>query len=282
VNRRILDFGGQRQNDAVAEVVSNAAKCGGLLQLDPLDETDRSSYLCLALKVSDLPPEVHAWVSGIANGNPQYTEICAKALEKANVLEMIQKPPLVEEEGEQKREASAEALLSGSRVIAQLKGGADLKAVEPPPKIAGFIRSTLSSLGPEERLLTQILALYPHAAQPRPDPSADPRLPPRPTAEVLREGYETVAPIDAYRVDEVLQRLKLYGILTEVKDELRPNATNERPHEENDEEEGKAPPTRPVAHALIWPLLKNLASGMLLKNQKEAILDRLGAMVYPL
>ena len=289
VNRRILDFGGQRQNDAVAEVVSNAAKCGGLLQLDPLDATDRSSYLCLALKVSELPLEVHAWVSGIANGNPQYTEICAKALEKANVLDLIHEPAL--NEGEQKEAEQEQPAAAEGRVVAQLKAGADLRKVEPPPKIAGFIRSTLSSLGPEERLLTQILALYPHAAQPSPDPSADSRLPPRPTAEVLRAGYETVAPIDAYRVDEVLQRLKLYGILTEVKDEMRPQRA-ERPVEEKLEEEEKgeegaliARPeevsSRPVAYALIWPLLKDLASGMLLKNQKEAILDRLGAMVYP-
>jgi hypothetical protein len=276
VNRRILDFGGQRQNDAVAAVVANAAACGGLLQLDPLDAQDRSSYLCLALQVASLPQQVHAWVSGVANGNPQYTEICAKALEKADVLDLTLEPatpPPQPQLGDRAPQGGCEPLGTSRPtplvVVARLKAGADLRAVPPPPKIAGFIRSTLSSLGPEERLLTQILALYPHATQqPNPDPSADPRLPPRPTAEVLRAGYECVAPMDSRRVGEVLQRLALYGILAEAPSQPTPSL----------------PPSssQPVAYALIWPLLKDLASAMLLKNQKEAILDRLGALSYAL
>ena len=118
VNRRILDQGGKRQNEAVASVVKDARACNGLLQLDPLDADDRYSYLCLSLKASWVPPEVSAWVSGIANGNPQYTEICAKALEKAQVLEL--KP--VEEEGRLPRAEYKE----GARALAKMG---------PPPKV---------------------------------------------------------------------------------------------------------------------------------------------------
>ena len=121
VNRRILDQGGKRQNEAVASVVKDARACLGLLQLDPLDADDRYSYLCLSLKASWVPPEVSAWVSGIANGNPQYTEICAKALEKAEVLEL--KP--VEDEQEE-----------GQLPRAEYKEGAEsLAKLDPPPKV---------------------------------------------------------------------------------------------------------------------------------------------------
>jgi hypothetical protein len=74
--------------------------------------------------------------------------------------------------------------------------------------------------------------------------------------------------MDSRRVGEVLQRLALYGILAEAPSQPTPSL----------------PPSssQPVAYALIWPLLKDLASAMLLKNQKEAILDRLGALSYAL
>jgi hypothetical protein len=117
VNRRILDQGGKRQNVAVASVVKDARACRGLLQLDPLDAQDRYSYLCLSLKASWVPPEVNTWVSSIANGNPQYTEICAQALEKAGVLEL---------------RPGAE----GQLPRAEFKGAADsLAKLEPPPKV---------------------------------------------------------------------------------------------------------------------------------------------------
>ena len=42
-----------------------------------LDEVDREDYLCLSLRVAKVPLSVSTWVSDVANGNPQYIEICA-------------------------------------------------------------------------------------------------------------------------------------------------------------------------------------------------------------
>ena len=100
----------------MAAVVKDARSCKGLLQLDPLNERDRYSYLCLSLKASRVPPEVSLWVSSVANGNPQYTEICAQALEKAEVLELV---PVKDE-----------------LPSAEFKQGPEaLEKLEPPPKV---------------------------------------------------------------------------------------------------------------------------------------------------
>ena len=57
-HRRILDSGGRRQNEAYAEVIASAGRCEGLLELDPLDPERRADYLCRALGVGGVPPEV--------------------------------------------------------------------------------------------------------------------------------------------------------------------------------------------------------------------------------
>jgi hypothetical protein len=77
-HRRILDYAGGIQSSAYSNVIANAERCGGLVQLGPLDSEEREDYLRQTLKVSSLPVEVYKWVSDVANGNPQYIEICAK------------------------------------------------------------------------------------------------------------------------------------------------------------------------------------------------------------
>jgi len=89
------------------------------------------------------------------------------------------------------------------------------------------------------------------------DPKAgliDPRFPSRPTVAVLQTCYETVAPIDQDRLIEVLGRLSLYGIVVEFEDQ----DSSESPY-----------------YSIVWPLLKDIATSMLLQNQRKAIIERL-------
>ena len=44
----------------------------------------------------------------------------------------------------------------GDAAVLREGGAAALEALEPPKKITGFIRSTLGSLGPQERLIVQV------------------------------------------------------------------------------------------------------------------------------
>ena len=83
----------------------------------------------------------------------------------------------------------------------------------------------------------------------------DPRFPSRPTAAVLKACYETVAPIDEDRLTEVLGRLSLYGIVVELEDL----------------DSGDGAPF----YSIVWPLLKDIATSMLLQNQRKAIIERL-------
>ena len=122
-------------------------------------------------------------------------------------------------------------------------------------QIAGFIRSTIGALSPEERLITQVSSLFPSAADclsTKATVGLDPRS--RPTAAVLKMSYETVAPMDDERMTEVLGRLVLYGVLIELDD----------------------PAGGARYYSVIWPLLKDIATSMLLKNQRKAILEKIG------
>ena len=49
-----MEFGGRAQNIAYQGIVSRAEEHGALLQLDPLDQSDREEYLCLSLAVSSV------------------------------------------------------------------------------------------------------------------------------------------------------------------------------------------------------------------------------------
>jgi hypothetical protein len=92
-HRRVLDCGSAATSPAstaYAYVDANADRCDGLLQLDPLNQKDREAYLCLSLRVAKVPAEVNAWVSSVANGNPQYIEICAALVDTPAIMERVE------------------------------------------------------------------------------------------------------------------------------------------------------------------------------------------------
>ena len=151
--------------------MANAEKCDALLQLDPLDEIDREDYLCLSLRVTRVPLSVSIWVSEVANGNPQYIEICANLIDKYD-------PPIIERKADSAIEQSTSEIkdaegdgweanesqtdrpdsggstaMSHKRgkganngVVAVLvpDGGAErLKSLAKPSKIMGYIKQTI-------------------------------------------------------------------------------------------------------------------------------------------
>jgi hypothetical protein len=132
-----------------------------------------------------VPAVVNKWVSDVANGNPQYIEICAQVVDTAS-------PPILNKE---------------SKPCTLAPNGAELLSkLAKPPKIVGAIKQNLGALGPHDRLVVQILSLF--------------RLEedngmPVPTLSVLKRAYETVAVISAKKMHEVLDRLGLYGLVSE-------------------------------------------------------------------
>ena len=110
-HRRVLDFGGGTMNKMYSGIIANAETCEALLQLDPLDEVDREDYLCLSLRVAKVPLSVSTWVSDVANGNPQYIEICAALIDK-------HMPPIIERQDDpnwsiEKKKAESNAATGG-------------------------------------------------------------------------------------------------------------------------------------------------------------------------
>lgn len=97
-----------------------------------------------------MPPEVAQWVSDVGNGNPQYIELCAAAIARAA-------PPILVFQGP--TDAQARAQSGGSCALAP-NGLASLAQLEKPPKIMGFVKQALGALGPEDRLVVQILSLF--------------------------------------------------------------------------------------------------------------------------
>ncbi len=73
----------------------------------------------------------------MANGNPYYIEVCAKALDV---------PAILSRDG------------PGRATLSLAPGGAEaLKRLEKPSKVIGYIKECLGSLGPEEKLVVQVL-----------------------------------------------------------------------------------------------------------------------------
>lgn len=203
-HRRAAAFCGET-NRAYASIVLNAETCGAYLQLDSLDHTDREAYLNVSLGVTQVPIEVSKWVSDTSNGIPEYIELCAKLIDRSGILlrQAVEAPKVL------LASSAADATL-GSRRRRRVSlatgahnghdvshGGRDRKGSLPfsvinpdggvealaklqvPPLITGFVRSTLGSLGPQERLLVQTLSLLTDGAGGVADVS-------RPTAELVR------------------------------------------------------------------------------------------------
>ena len=197
----------------------------------------------------------------MANGNPQYIEICATALDDHHILQRERYKGHRGESSPGDRHNIQAAELSP-------EGASALMALEPPKKIAGFIRSTLGSLGPQERLLVQVLSLFPR-------PGAQPSgIFPQPTLTTLRRAYESIAEIEADKLAEVLGRLVLYGVVAQ---ELpRPPRRPPGTHLSNAAYSAGTSGGGGHHFGLTWALLQDMAAGMLLTNQRDAILGALG------
>mmetsp|Transcript_24642 Transcript_24642/g.29003 ORF Transcript_24642/g.29003 Transcript_24642/m.29003 type:complete len:406 (-) Transcript_24642:304-1521(-) len=195
-HRRIVDFAGGSQSEIYSSVISNAEKCGGLVQLGPLDMNDREDYLRQSLKVAKVPPEISNWVSDVANGNPQYIEICAKEVDKPEI--MIREPQSQLGTSDDSAEVPPPIAL-----MVEETGVQALNALEKPRKIVGFIKQVLGSLGPQDKLLMQILSLFNDSDETLPLPSMG----------ILIRAFESIAQITYERLERVLERLVLYGLL---------------------------------------------------------------------
>lgn len=248
-HRRVLDFGGGRtMNPDYAKVIANALACSGMLQLDPLDATDREKYLCLSLKVSKVPLAVSRWVSDVANGNPQYIEICAKHLEAEKVTTT----------------SSKEEAVLGSQLpqaIFTPNGESLLKSLEVPAKIMGFIKTTLGSLGPQDKLLVQVLSLFRLEEDNRQ---------PLPTMHVVHRAYLAIAEIDYDDLVPVIDRLALYGLVSicNGNEDTEAHLVHTRCSNVESDEQHRGS----FYYTLTYPLIQNQAAEQLLANQKNAIL----------
>lgn len=248
-HRRVLDFGGGRtMNPDYAKVIANAEACSGMLQLDPLDTADREKYLCLSLKVSKVPLAVSRWVSDVANGNPQYIEICAKHLESEGVITT----------------GSKEEAVLGSHLpqaVFTPNGQASLKTLEVPAKIMGFVKTTLGSLGPQDRLLVQVLSLF---------RLEEDNKQPLPTMHVVHRAYLAIAEIDYDDLVPVIDRLALYGLVSifNGNEDNEAHLINTRSSNVESDEVHRSS----FYYLLSYPLIQNQANEQLLANQKNAIL----------
>jgi hypothetical protein len=248
-HRRVLDFGGGRtMNPDYAKVIANADACSGMLQLDPLDTADREKYLCLSLHVSKVPLAVSRWVSDVANGNPQYIEICAKHLEAEKIITT----------------SSKEEAVLGSQLpqaVFTPNGQADLKKLEVPAKIMGYVKTTLGSLGPQDKLLVQVLSLF---------KLEDDNRQPLPTMHVVHRAYLAIAEIEFDELVPVIDRLALYGLVSI----FNGNDNNESHliHTRSSHVEPDEVHRGSFYYLLTYPLLQNQANEQLLANQKNAIL----------
>ena len=80
-------------------------------------------------------------------------------------------------------------------------GGAEaLKDLEKPPKIMGYIKQTIGSLGPQDMLVVKVLSLFAVDTQ-------DEK--PLPTLPVIARAYRSMAEITGGDLVEVLNRLAL-------------------------------------------------------------------------
>jgi|MDSY01.2.fsa_nt_gb hypothetical protein len=80
-------------------------------------------------------------------------------------------------------------------------GGAEaLKDLEKPPKIMGYIKQTIGSLGPQDMLVVKVLSLFAVDTQ-------DEK--PLPTLPVIARAYRSMAEITGGELVEVLNRLAL-------------------------------------------------------------------------
>jgi len=248
-HRRILDYGGRAMNQAYAQVVENADQCGGLLQLDPLDDADRERYLCLSLQVSKVPLALSRWVSDVANGNPQYIEICAEAVDKPEILTRVP--------------ASAGKPTDLACVLNGPEGAAALQALAPPPKIVGFIKQTLGSLGPQDKLVVQVLSLF------KPEDASDGM--PLPTMHVVTRAYAAMADEGGVDMVKIVERLALYGLVV-VHDPTNPpdhhHVATRVSHYEADVDHRRA-----YYYTLNYRLLQTMAAEGLLAHQRKAILQ---------
>jgi len=239
-------------NKAYASVIANAEKCKGLLQLDPLDHNDREAYLCLSLRVSKVPPEVSKWVSSVANGNPQYIELCAKLVDKPSILQRVD---------------------ATTAVLCLAKGGAGaLACLEKPTKILGFVKQTLGSLGPQDKLVVQILSLFRLESESASD------LMPLPTTLVLMRAYQTIALLEEKNVlNEVLDRLAMYGLvgIHEVHEPPAGHRVRGRPLTTLEDEEARH--KHDFYYTLLYPLLQDMAEEQLLASQKSKVMAVLTA-----
>lgn len=249
-HRRILDYGGRAMNQAYSQVVENAEQCGGLLQLDPLDDADRERYLCLSLQVSKVPLAVSRWVSDVANGNPQYIEMCAEAVDKPEIMTRVPAGAV----GKPKDIACA---MNGA------EGAAALQALAPPPKIVGFIKQTLGSLGPQDKLVVQVLSLF------KPEDASDGM--PLPTMHVVTRAYAAMADEGGVDMVKIVERLALYGLVV-VHDPTNPpdhhHVATRVSHYESDVDHRRA-----YYYTLNYRLLQTMAAEGLLAHQRQAILQ---------
>jgi hypothetical protein len=143
------------------------------------------SFIFGCKSFAQVPAEVGKWVSNVANGNPQYIEICAKAIDAAV-------PPILN-----KSTKPCGFAPNGSELLSRL---------EKPPKIVAAIKQNLGALGPQDRLVVQIMSLFKLEEE---------NGMPVPTLAVLKRAYESVAVITAKKMREVLDRLGLYGLIGE-------------------------------------------------------------------
>ena len=248
-HRRILDYGGRAMNQAYSQVVENAEQCGGLLQLDPLDDVDRERYLCLSLQVSKVPLAVSRWVSDVANGNPQYIEMCAEAVDKPEIMTRVP--------------ASAGKPNDLACAMNGAEGAAALQALAPPPKIVGFIKQTLGSLGPQDKLVVQVLSLF------KPEDASDGM--PLPTMHVVTRAYAAMADKAGVDMVKIVERLALYGLVV-VHDPTNPpdhhHVATRVSHYEADVDHRRA-----YYYTLNYRLLQTMAAEGLLAHQRQAILQ---------
>jgi hypothetical protein len=238
-------------NQAYAQVVANAEQCGGLLQLDPLDAADRERYLCLSLQVSKVPLAVSRWVSDVANGNPQYIEMCAAAIDTPDVLVRVPAPGSGSGKGN-----DPACVMNGD------EGAAALRALAPPPKIVGYIKQTLGSLGPQDKLVVQVLSLF------KPENASDAM--PLPTMHVVTRAYAAMADEGGVDMVQVVERLAQYGLVV-VHDPANPpshhHVASRVSHHEPDADHRRA-----YYYTLHYPLLQAMAAEGLLAHQRQAIL----------
>lgn len=283
-HRRVLEDESKGSHQEYRKVLANAAACKALLQLDPLPETSRYMYLCLALETEQVPIEVASYVSRVANGNPQHIEIMAEIISN-------HQPAILQTR-----------TVNGKKVIEMTSNGPSiLEALEPPEKITGSIRQTLGTIGAKAQLLVKVLSQFDELESSTPveaDDSAEVeerrasevgndrkngRLPSMgplakaaakvasavaqrrerakkrqnrgntlPATEAnIQKAYASITPIMIRELRDELARLVVSGIVIEV------------------------PPTKPgepSQYALEHSLLKDIASSQLLETQRASIL----------